>query len=195
MLQLIQIKEEGVLMDEIRTLFRAYEQELDENLCFQSFEDELKDPLKKYGPPLGVLYIATWNNEAAGCIALMPIANNISTPVKDGTGSLNVAADASTPAEDGTGSLSITCEMKRLYVKPEFRKHKIGKALVDQLLQDAERLGYEKMKLDTLQKLQPAIGLYKKHGFVETTAYYENPLEGVVYMEKRLGLSSLPSLR
>lgn len=164
MLQLIQIKEEGVLMNEIRTLFRAYEQELDENLCFQSFEDELKDPLKKYGPPLGVLYIATWNNEATGCIALMPLK------------------------EDAV------CEMKRLYVKPEFRKHQIGKALVDQLLKDAERLGYEKMKLDTLQKLQPAIGLYKNYGFVETTAYYENPLEGVVYMEKSLGLSSHPSL-
>lgn len=151
-------------MDEIRTLFRAYEQELDENLCFQSFEEELKDPLKKYGPPRGVLYMATWNNEMAGCIALLPMK------------------------EDAV------CEMKRLYVKPKFRKHKIGKALVDQLLQDAERLGYKKMKLDTLQKLQPAIGLYKKYGFVETTAYYENPLQGVVYMEKQLGLSSLPSL-
>jgi len=155
MLQIIPITEEGLLMNEIRTLFRAYEQELDENLCFQSFEEELKDPLKKYGPPRGVLYIAAWNNEVAGCIALLPLQERA------------------------------TCEMKRLYVRPEFRKHQIGKALVDQLLKDAERLGYEKMKLDTLQKLQPAIALYKKYGFVETTAYYENPLEGVVYMEKQ----------
>lgn len=165
MLQIISITEEGLLMDEIRTLFRAYERELEENLCFQSFEEELKDPLKKYGPPRGVLYIATWNAETAGCIALMPLQD------------------------------AATCEMKRLYVRPAFRKHKIGKALVEQLLKDAEQFGYEKMKLDTLQKLQPAIGLYKQYGFVETTAYYENPLQGVVYMEKLLGLSSLPSLR
>jgi len=156
MLQLIQIKEDGVLLDEIRTLFREYEKELDENLCFQSFEAELKDPLKKYGSPKGILYIAEWNDAVAGCIALMPLQ------------------------EEGV------CEMKRLYVRPQFRKHKIGKAMVEQLMKDAEELGYTTMKLDTLQKLQPAITLYKQYGFSETTAYYENPLPSVVYMEKRL---------
>ena len=155
MLQLQLIQEEGVLMDEIRTLFREYETELNEDLCFQSFEEELQNPLKKYGPPFGGLYIATWNNAVAGCIALLPLQE------------------------------TATCEMKRLYVRPDYRKHKIGKTLVEQLLKDAELLGYKKMKLDTLQKLQPAISLYKQFGFVETTAYYENPLEGVVYMEKQ----------
>lgn len=58
MLQLQLIQEEGPPMDEIRTLFRAYETELNEDLCFQSFEAELKDPLKKYGPPKGVLYLS-----------------------------------------------------------------------------------------------------------------------------------------
>ena len=154
MLQLQLIQEEGVLMDEIRTLFREYETELNEDLCFQSFEAELQNPLKKYGPPFGGLYIATWNNEVAGCIALLPLQEEA------------------------------TCEMKRLYVRPDYREHKIGKTLVEQLLKDAELLGYKKMKLDTLQKLQPAIGLYKQFGFMETTAYYENPLQGVVYMEK-----------
>ncbi len=156
MLQIVQIKEEGILMDEIRILFRAYEQELDENLCFQSFEDELANPLKKYGPPKGVLYIARWNDEVAGCIALMPL-------------------------QQGE-----VCEMKRLYVKPQYRKHKIGKALVEQLLKDAKQLGYSIMKLDTLQKLAAAVALYKQYGFVETTAYYTNPLAGVVYMEKEM---------
>ncbi len=145
-------------MDEIRTLFREYEKELDENLCFQSFEAELKDPLKKYGSPKGVLYIAKWKDELAGCIALMPLQ------------------------EEGV------CEMKRLYVRPQFRKHKIGKAMVEQLMKDGKRLGYTTMKLDTLQKLQPAIALYKQYGFTETTAYYENPLPGVVYMEKQFSV-------
>lgn len=161
MTELIYIQQEGWLMDEVRKLFREYETELDENLCFQSFEDELKDPLKYYGPPKGVLYLAKWNNEVAGCVALKPLR------------------DAST-------SLSRSCEMKRLYVKPFYRKHKIGKVLVEQLIKDAQMLGYTKMKLDTLEKLQPAIGLYKQYGFVETTAYYENPLDEVVYMEKDL---------
>lgn len=148
--------EEGNRMDAIRTLFREYESELNEDLCFQSFEDELKNPLKKYGAPHGVLYIALWNDEVAGCIALMPLK------------------------EKGV------CEMKRLYVRPAFRKHKIGKSLVEQLLRDAKEMGYTKMKLDTLQKLQPAIQLYKQFSFNETTAYYHNPIATVVYMEKEL---------
>ena len=156
MLQLQLIKEESVLMDKVRTLFREYETELNEDLCFQSFEEELKNPLKKYGMPEGVLYVAKWGNAIAGCIALMPLKEER------------------------------VCEMKRLYVSPAFRKYKIGKALVEQLLKDAAQLGYTKMKLDTLQKLQPAIALYKQFGFLETTAYYENPLAGVVYMERHL---------
>lgn len=156
MIELIPVTAEGVLLNEVRILFREYEQELDENLCFQSFEAELKDPLKKYGPPRGVLYIAKWNNETAGCIALYPLKK------------------------------TDECEMKRLFVRPAFRKHKIGKIMVKQLLKDAVELGYKIMKLDTLEKLQPAIQLYKRYGFIETTAYYENPLNGVVYMEKQL---------
>ena len=73
MLQIVSIGEESPALDIIRTLFRAYEQELDENLCFQSFEAELKDPLKKYGPPAGVLLLAYSEQEVAGCIALTPM--------------------------------------------------------------------------------------------------------------------------
>lgn len=156
MLQLIKVKGEGDNLNEIRILFKEYEQELDENLCFQSFETELSNPLYKYGPPKGVLYLAKWNNETAGCIAL--------TPMKE------VGA----------------CEMKRLFVRPAYRKHKIGKALVEQLLKDAVEAEYTIMKLDTLGKLQTAIDMYRKYGFIETTAYYHNPLSNVVYMEKEL---------
>ncbi|MBI1780823.1 MAG: GNAT family N-acetyltransferase [Sphingobacteriales bacterium] len=157
MLQLIKVTEEGNDLNEIRTLFKEYEYELGENLCFQDFEKELNDPLYKYVPPKGSLYLAKWNNETAGCIALTPMN------------------------EEGV------CEMKRLFVKPAYRKHKIGKALVEQLLKDAVEAGYTKMKLDTLKKLETAIDLYKKYEFIETTAYYHNPLSNVVYMEKVLG--------
>lgn len=156
MLELLYITDDGVLLNEVRKLFSEYEKELNEDLCFQSFEEEMKSPLHKYGPPKGEILLALYEEEIAGCIALYPLE------------------------EEGC------CEMKRLYVRPEFRKHKIGDLLVRQLMEDAIELKYKKMKLDTLQKLQPAIQLYLKHGFKETTAYYNNPLEGVVYMEKKL---------
>lgn len=156
MLYIEHIITEGDKLDIIRNLFREYEKELDENICFQSFETELNDPLKKYGPPSGDLVLAYWNNEPAGCVAL--------TRMK----------------EDGA------CEMKRLYVKPSFRKNKIGVMLVEKLLISAKEKGYTTMRLDTLQKLESAIRLYKNFGFKNISAYYNNPLSGVVYMEKEL---------
>ena len=76
--------------------------------------------------------------------------------------------------------------MKRLYVKPFFRKNKIGKVLVEELLSSAKERNYEKMRLDTFLKLYAAVQLYKKFGFENISAYYNNPLPGVMYMEKQL---------
>jgi len=156
MLRIKHIIEEGDELDVIRELFREYEKELNEDICFQSFDEELKNPLKKYGPPSGDLVLAYWEDEIAGCIAL--------TKMND--------AEA--------------CEMKRLYVKPSFRKNKIGRLLIEELLSSAKEKNYEKMRLDTFSKLQAAVHLYKQFGFENISAYYNNPLPGVVYMEKVL---------
>lgn len=156
MLRIKHIIEEGKELDVIRDLFREYEKELNEDICFQSFEEELKHPLKKYGPPSGDLILGYWEDEIAGCIAL--------TKMK----------------EHGA------CEMKRLFVKPSFRKNKIGRLLIEELLSSAREKKYEKMRLDTLLKLQAAIHLYKQFGFENISAYYHNPLQDVVYMEKQL---------
>ena len=156
MLRIKHIIEDGKELNVIRDLFREYEKELDEDICFQSFEEELNNPLKKYGPPSGDLILAYWEDEIAGCIAL--------TRRKE----------------------SEACEMKRLYVKPSFRKNKIGKVLVEELLSSAKEKKYEKILLDTFLKLQAAIHLYKQFGFENISAYYDNPLSGVVYMEKTL---------
>jgi GNAT superfamily N-acetyltransferase len=78
------------------------------------------------------------------------------------------------------------CEMKRLFVQPAYRKHKIGEALVEHILTKAKQIGYSTMLLDTLERLEPAIALYKKFGFTITQAYYSNPLPNVVYMRKSL---------
>ena len=156
MLELKHITEEGAGLETARHLFKEYSDELAVDLCFQSFDAELKDPLTKYGPPSGSLLIAFYDEKPVGCVALQPLP------------------------ESGV------CEMNRLYVQPAFRKYKIGDALVAAILNEAERLGYAKMKLDTLERLQPAIQLYLKHGFEITNAYYHNPLPEVVYMEKSI---------
>lgn len=157
MLRIIKISTDSAALETVRQLFLEYAAELQENLCFQRFDAEVRDPLKKYGPPAGVLFLAYWNDEAVGCIALQPL---------------------SSPG---------VCEMKRLYVKPAFRKYGIGKALVEQLIESSIQLGYTSMRLDTLDRLTAAIALYKKYGFDIINAYYENPLPGVVYMERKYG--------
>jgi putative acetyltransferase len=134
MLLIKKITTEGDDLAEVRNLILEYAGELQEDLCFQGFTGEVGEPLKKYGPPHGCLLLAQYNNQIAGCIALQPLA------------------------EEGC------CEMKRLYVRPAMRKHKIGHALVCALLQEAAALKYATMKLDTLERLQAALALYSSVG-------------------------------
>lgn len=76
-----------------------------------------------------------------------------------------------------------TCEMKRLYVKDEFQGFSAGRMLAEAVIKKAKQLGYKKMQLDTLQRLERAVGLYAKLGFKEIKPYYANPLNEVVYWE------------
>lgn len=154
MLSIVRIDKAGKHLDNAINLFKEYFIELNENLCFQNFDEELKDPLKKYGPPGGSLFIAYYDEQPVACIGFQ---------------TLDV---------DGV------CKMKRLYVQPAFRKNKIAAQLVKLLLKDAKQKGFTKMVLDTLEKLQPAIKLYESFGFEHTGAYYNNPLPGVVYMQR-----------
>jgi ribosomal protein S18 acetylase RimI-like enzyme len=156
MLDIQKVTTEGPALESIKSLFKAYLGELNEDLCFQSFDSEIDNPLYKYSAPTGALFIAYYNAIPVGCIALQPLQE------------------------------PQTCEMKRLYVDPEYRNLKIGDALVKTLLQEAQTLGYTTMKLDTLERLQAAIKLYLKFGFETVTAYYDNPLPSVVYMQKKL---------
>lgn len=156
MLDIQKVITEGPALESIKSLFKAYLTELNEDLCFQSFDSEIDNPLYKYSAPTGALFIAYYNAIPVGCIALQPLQE------------------------------PQTCEMKRLYVDPEYRNLKIGNALVKALLQEAQSLGYTTMKLDTLERLQAAIQLYLKFGFETVTAYYDNPLPSVVYMQKKL---------
>lgn len=78
------------------------------------------------------------------------------------------------------------CEMKRLYVKPDCRGMKLGEQLISELIHHAKQAGYKEMVLDTITPLQSAIHLYKKFGFAECEAYYNNPMPDVLYFRKIL---------
>lgn len=140
----------------VRSLFREYQQWLNFSLCFQGFDKELAELPGKYAPPKGRLYLAEEKEKIAGCIALRPMD------------------------EEGV------CEMKRLYVREEFRGKKIGRLLTEKILADAKAMGYRVMRLDTLQRMETARALYTKLGFKIIPAYYNNPMDEVVYMELKL---------
>ena len=77
-----------------------------------------------------------------------------------------------------------TCEIKRLYLRQEFRGLGLGRKLAEAIVSEAKEIGYERMRLDTLPpKMNDAIKLYRSLGFKEIEPYYENPVPGAKFME------------
>lgn len=75
------------------------------------------------------------------------------------------------------------CEMKRLYVRPEFRGKHIGEYLVNEIIRNAKEIGYSHILLDTLPFLQSAVNLYKKYGFYEIESYNNSPMDNSIFMK------------
>lgn len=138
-------------------LFREYQRDINVDLCFQSFERELETLAEMYGPPDGALFFATRST--------------------DGEPAGCVALRRLEPG---------ICEMKRLYVRPDARGHHLGRELVNVLLIEARRLGYIRVRLDTLASMRAARALYASLGFVNIPAYNEHPVEGTEFMELAL---------
>ena len=80
----------------------------------------------------------------------------------------------------------VRCEMKRLYVRPKARGMHLGSTLIKEIICRAKKAGYKEMVLDTIAPLKTAVSLYKKYGFEECEAYYNNPMNDVIYMRKYL---------
>jgi ribosomal protein S18 acetylase RimI-like enzyme len=143
-------------LDTARTLFREYAESLDFDLDFQDFEAEMQALPGPYAAPTGAILLAEADGEVAGVVAVKPLD------------------------EDGV------CEMKRLYVRPDYRRKGVGHALARAVIDVAEDLGYDVMRLDTVASMTAARSLYRSLGFERRDAYYHNPLPGAVYMEKAL---------
>jgi len=139
-------------LEEVKVLFNEYTATLGVDLAFQNYAAEIANLPGEYALPNGRLYIAVYNDDLAGCIALRPY--------------------------DGK-----CCEMKRLFVRPQFRGLNIGYALVESIIADAENMEYDCMVLDTLPSMKSAIMLYKKFGFFEIEPYRYNPVMGAIYMQ------------
>jgi putative acetyltransferase len=79
-----------------------------------------------------------------------------------------------------------TAELKRMFVQPDYQGHQIGQRLLAQILTVAKSLQYQQVRLDTLSHMERALSLYRSYGFYEIPPYRFNPIEGAIYMEKKL---------
>jgi ribosomal protein S18 acetylase RimI-like enzyme len=141
----------------VAALFADYAAWLPIDLGYQGFEVELAGLPGKYAPPQGALLIA-----------------------RDGAGAVIGCVGLRALDEPGV------CEMKRLYLKPEARGTGLGKALAEAIVMAARERGYTEMRLDTLESMTGAIGLYGRMGFVRIAAYYSPTPDGTVFMGLRL---------
>jgi len=78
------------------------------------------------------------------------------------------------------------CEMKRLYVEPDFRGQGLGRDLALAAIKAARSIGYQRIMLDTLPAMRIAVKLYRELGFQDAPAYYQAPIEGTMFLSLEL---------
>lgn len=160
-----------------KSLFTAYASSLGIDLSFQNFTAELDSLPGLYAPTSGALFLAiTPEQEPIGCVGLRPLPKRAKPS----------SADEELKTGDGDVKSLKICEMKRLYCTPSSRGLGVGRALVEVVISEAESLGYDEMRLDTLPSMEGARKLYERYGFEEIGAYYDTPLKGTFFLGKKL---------
>lgn len=150
-------------IEDIRSLFSEYTDmlvsinpEFHLYLVIQHYDDEKENPSLKYALPDGRLYLDISDDGIAR------------------------GCIALRKLSDGKG------EVKRLYVRPEYRGNGIATALVERIVEDARNIGYKELYLDTLPELESAVRLYKSFGFEETGQYNDSPVDKTIFMKLSL---------
>ncbi|KAI6805397.1 hypothetical protein KC332_g4494 [Hortaea werneckii] len=155
-------------LNAVLQLFKAYALALGIDLSFQDFASEVASLPGKYAYPTGCLLLARdGEGRSVGCVGLRPLSAD------EGDG-CNAAMGSS------------CCEMKRLYVDPSQRASGLGKMLAEEAIREARRIGYQRMRLDTLPSMHSARALYKALGFREIEPYYPTPIDGTIFLELEL---------
>ncbi|HXY43499.1 MAG TPA: GNAT family N-acetyltransferase [Acidimicrobiales bacterium] len=134
-------------------LVREYVASLPFVLDFQDIEGELAALEQEYGPPGGAALLVELAGVPVGCVGIRALEP---------------------PA---------IAELKRMYLRPEARGRGLGRALAENALETAARLGYERVRLDTVADMVAAVELYRKLGFVEIEPYRHNPLRTARFYE------------
>ncbi len=140
-------------------MFLEYAKSLQIDLCFQDFDQELRHLPGEYSAPRGTLLVACLNGNWAGCCAMRPLDSS---------------------------DYSNACEMKRLYVRPQFRGLGLGRRLAEMIMEAGRLAAYNCILLDTLNDMESARALYQELGFENIPPYYFNPIAGAHYLKADL---------
>lgn len=150
-------------IEDVRSLFSEYTDmlvsinpEFHLYLDIQHYNEEKENPSLKYALPDGRLYLDISDDGIAR------------------------GCIALRKLSDGKG------EVKRLYIRPEYRGNGIATALVERIVEDARDIGYKELYLDTLPELESAVKLYKSFGFEGTGQYNDSPVEKTIFMKLSL---------
>jgi putative acetyltransferase len=140
-------------LEEARRLFEEYGASLPPELWFEDFRQEVDGLPGDYGHPFGRLLLAIADDGDA------------------------VGCAALRPLQPGIG------EMKRMFVRPGHRGIGIGKKLALAILDEAAKIGFERIRLDTAPTMTEAMGLYESLGFRRIEPYRHYPVDEIVFME------------